>query len=166
MGNHVRGPLAQRFWAKVNRRGPEECWEWTASRYRFGYGVIYANGKMGRSNRVAWELTNGPIPDGMEVCHRCDNPPCCNPTHLFLGTHQDNVRDCFGKGRMPRAGERNGRSKLTWESVGQMRQRLAAGGITKSELARQFGVTHEQVANVVSGRQWKTARGHEGSHSQ
>lgn len=83
------------FWAKVDRRGPDECWEWTTGRERYGYG----HSVLGTASRVAWELTNGPIPDGQRVLHSCDNPPCCNPRHLFLGTQLDNVRDMMAKGR-------------------------------------------------------------------
>ncbi len=93
----------RRFWDKVAQGAPADCWEWQRSRCSDGYGRFSWRGAPDYSHRVAWQLTNGPIPDGMLVCHRCDNPPCVNPAHLFLGTHADNVRDMQTKGRAKRA---------------------------------------------------------------
>jgi len=106
--NRVR-TIAERFWPKVDVREPDECWPWTASRTPFGYGQISKGGKhagMVHTHRVCWELVNGPIPEGLWVLHSCDNPPCCNPSHFFLGTHIDNMRDCAAKGRAPRGSAR------------------------------------------------------------
>lgn len=89
---------AERFWAKVDKRGPDACWPWLASRCDSGYGKFRV-GKMTRSHRVAFELGGGEIPDGQCVLHRCDNPACCNPAHLFVGTFNDNVQDMVRKGR-------------------------------------------------------------------
>lgn len=97
-GKALRRPLPERFWAKVNKTG--ECWLWTASFDGRGYGQIGAGpGRNKRSHRVAWELTYGPIPEGMYVCHHCDTKACVRPDHLFLGTHGDNVRDMIAKKR-------------------------------------------------------------------
>jgi len=114
-------PLSERFWAKVDRRGLDECWEWQGSRTGRGrYGNVkvdsYTNAP---SHRVAWELTNGPVPEELCVCHRCDNPPCCNPAHLFLGTHQDNMIDKVAKGRQSRGEEHSPRTRRD-----RMRERL------------------------------------------
>lgn len=93
-------PLADRFWPKV--RKSDGCWEWTRATTTHGYGKFsVATAVWDRAHRVAWKLTNGPIPDGMFVCHHCDNPLCVRPDHLFLGTHGDNMRDASTKGRMP-----------------------------------------------------------------
>jgi hypothetical protein len=98
-------PLPDRFWPKVDKRGEDECWEWQGSRSR-GYGRILIGGAKGRpyqAHRIAWELTVGHrLPDSIMVLHRCDNPPCVNPAHLFLGTQLDNMRDCAAKGRTRR----------------------------------------------------------------
>lgn len=95
-------PIAQRFWPKVDKRGVDECWPWTGARIPQGYGRMGA-GSPRRSlatHRVSWELANGAtIPSGMIVMHTCDNPSCVNPSHLKLGTTQDNNRDCIAKGR-------------------------------------------------------------------
>ena len=88
---------AERFWAKVDRSG--ECWLWTGPQVGRGYGKTSFNGKTQRAHRVSWELTYGPIPAGVFVCHKCDNPLCVRPEHLFLGTPLDNVRDMCAKKR-------------------------------------------------------------------
>lgn len=94
-------PFAERFWEKVDRRSPDECWPWLGrARTSFGYGAFaIGRDRANRAHRIAWELTNGPVPVGLSALHRCDNPPCCNPAHLFLGTQADNIADMVAKGR-------------------------------------------------------------------
>jgi hypothetical protein len=99
----VSRPLEDRFWEKVDKRGVEDCWLWTGSNDT-RYGQIWFRGKALKASRVAWELTRGPIPPGMQVCHTCDNPPCVNPSHLWLGTMSDNIRDAVCKGRVKPSG--------------------------------------------------------------
>lgn len=138
-----------RFWSKVDRSGgPDACWEWQAGRRPGGYGSFGVQidewRTMALAHRVAWELTNGPIPDGLWVLHRCDNPPCCNPAHLFLGTPKDNTQDAVYKGRM---------GKLTAGQVIEMRE-LAAEGLTVYDLAERFRVTPAAVGQIVRGQSY------------
>lgn len=147
-----------KFWKKVAKtENPDECWLWLAPLDR-GYGQF--NG--GRAHRVSYELAYGEIPEGLCVCHSCDNPACVNPNHLFLGTHNDNVQDKIRKGRGAKGdavaskGEKHPRHKLTNEQVLYIRQRYAEGGITMRELGRQFGVAHVQIVHIVNGKTWKS----------
>ena len=102
-------PLMPRFWSKIQRGHPNECWPWTSPSQVRGYGRFWIGSRSDGTrrpvvaSRFAYEAEVGPIPDGMQVLHRCDNPPCCNPRHLFLGTHRDNVEDMVAKGRHPNA---------------------------------------------------------------
>lgn len=109
-------PGVVRFWEKVDRTGgPDSCWPWTgaAPKHRGGYGLFQSNQKPKGSHRVAWEFANGPIPPGMQVLHRCDNPPCCNPAHLWIGTPQDNMSDKMNKGRGRFPGRKDHRARRT-----------------------------------------------------
>lgn len=139
------------------------CWEWTGSK-RCGYGrMIIGSRKNGTrrsvsAHRVSYELTYGEIPDGMEVCHKCDNPCCVNPNHLFLGTRQDNIDDRERKGRnKPPIGEKNGRAKLTKTDVLEIIERRAQG-VSFQKLANEYGVCKKTVQDAVNGKHWKCAR--------
>jgi hypothetical protein len=152
---HTRRLFVQRFEQKVDRSaGPDGCHLWTAHRDdKGGYGIFWLNGKMRRANRVAWELANGrPVPEGMYVCHRCDNPPCVNPAHLFLGEPTINARDRVTKGRSA-AGERAGRAKLTAADVHAMRSRRAAGEQVKT-IAAAYGVNDGHASRLIRGLNW------------
>jgi len=90
-------PVGERFWPKVDRRDPDDCWEWKGARNNRGYGVSYFARKNTLAHRLSYVLSNGPIEVGLKVLHRCDNPPCVNPRHLFLGTQTTNTLGCFSK---------------------------------------------------------------------
>lgn len=95
--------VEERFWAKVDRRGPNDCWEWKAGLFPDGYGVFNLSPaqRNARAHRVAWQFANNQAPPrGLNVCHECDNPPCCNPGHLWLGTQKQNMHDMARKGRL------------------------------------------------------------------
>ena len=147
-------PIEERFWEKIDRSGGHDaCWEFQGARHTFGYGKIgVAGGHPQDAHRLAWQFTHGDIPEGMEVCHQCDNPPCCNPAHLFLGTRKENAHDAMRKGRTT-IGERNPMAKLTWESVAEIRERHAAGESRKS-LAERFAVSPGTIWLVCTRRIW------------
>jgi len=149
--------LEERFWEKVDRRGPDECWPWIAGHFSNGYGSFRGpHGKTVLAHRLAFELVKGPIPDGMDVLHDCDNPPCCNPVHLWPGTQLDNNVDCASKGRAVNpCGEMHGNAKLTWQKVREMRERYALGGVTQDALGREYGVVQSGVSFIVRDRAWK-----------
>ena len=155
---HKTIPLIDRFWSRVDKSG--DCWVWTAATTNGGYGVIRdtgRNGKIIRAHRLSWELHNGPIPAGIEVCHRCDNPPCVNPAHLFLGTHQDNVTDTVNKGRASGGGPRGSlhhQAKLTEAQVLDIRAVYAAGTVSQRQLAREYGVDRGTIRFIVRREHW------------
>lgn len=147
------GAVADRFWCKVSKG--DGCWEWIACRTLDGYGRIAVNGKVLRAHRVSWELHFGPIPAGLDVLHECDNPPCVNPSHLFLGTDIDNAADKAAKGRAPRlVGESSGCAKLTWADVSAIRRRYASGEVLQKDLAGEFGVRIQTISMITTGMRW------------
>jgi len=152
-----RRPAKSRFWEKVDKRGPDDCWEWQAAKTHSGYGAFRAPNGMHPAHRYSYELHHGPIPDGMVICHKCDNPPCVNPIHLFLGTDKDNVADMLKKGRNGDTGlkgEANHKSKLSAEQVQAIRQR-AAKGETLASLAREYGMSDVNIGDIVRRRTWR-----------
>lgn len=144
-------PPANRFWPKVDRSGgPDACWLWTAGKQGKGYGQFFRSKHhpVG-AHRFAYELTHGPISDGLHVCHRCDNPPCCNPSHLFLGTPADNMRDKTTKGRNPgNPTAKGGHRKVTDAEALAMAAHIAAGE-TYEWVGRQYGVAPSTVLRNV-----------------
>lgn len=150
----VNGSAVELFWSHVDRSGGESaCWPWTGSKVS-GYGCVGWNGKIRKAHRVAWEITHSECPTG-DVLHTCDNPVCCNPNHLFLGTHADNMSDMVRKGRSSRKfGEANGRAVLTSEQVRVIRATYAAGGISQQALANQFGVHQTAISKIVRHISW------------
>jgi len=152
----MRGTLEERFWEKVAFLGaePDECWEWRGAKSEQGYGYIRGSGhgSMLRAHRIAWELANGPISAGTCVLHRCDNPSCVNPAHLFLGTSTDNSHDMVNKGRSAR-GERNGESKLIEQDVHEIRQMLSQN-ILERVIAKKYGVSRKAISTIKTGENW------------
>jgi len=151
--------LRSRFWSYVERRGPDECWPWKGGFFSTGYGQFRAGVRKVRAHRTALQLERGELAPGMIACHRCDNKPCCNPPHLFAGTHADNAHDRDAKGRA-RLGRRislpgalNPSAKLTEPDVRQIRM-LAGQGLFQREIATRFGISQSQVGNIVRGASW------------
>lgn len=158
-------PLRQRVDAQL-KQSDSGCIEWTGKRDGRGYGKLTDKGRDLLAHRAAWELANGAIPKGMSVCHRCDNPPCCNTAHLFLGTHQDNMRDASNKGRMgtktPLRGERNHKAKLTNEQAAAMMAEVRAlprarggrpaGTLSQRQIAHRYGVSESLISRILMGK--------------
>lgn len=162
-----------RFWAKVDKSaGPDGCWLWTGCRMPTGYGQLRVFGKVSIcSHRISWEITNGPLPQGTGfhgtcVCHRCDNPSCCNPAHLFIGSHKDNMNDRDRKGRVASGarsghvthpesfarGEQHACSKLTERAV---REILSQPHLATATLGSMYGVTDGAIRHIRRGTSWK-----------
>ena len=149
-----------RFWGKVKKTNDQnQCWLWTAYRNALGYGVVRWMNKTSLAHRVAWIINFGDVPEGLLVCHTCDNPPCNNPSHLFLGTNEDNMNDMISKGRQAGAPrESNSKHKLNEWQVEEIRRRYGFQGINgerQVDLAKEFGIGQAQVSSIVRGKSWK-----------
>lgn len=153
-------PRPERYRAKVDRRGPDDCWPWTACRNQFGYGHFNGgtvNGKREQlAHRYGYIIEVGPIPDGMNVCHHCDNPPCQNPAHWFLGDPHANSADKVAKGRHrwgPQVGTVNSRALLTEDDVREIR-RLHSAGMTQRPIADRYSINQSAVSKIVARVNW------------
>lgn len=153
--------LEERFWEKVDKQGPEECWEWQAATHRHGYGAFGVggrDGKMARAHRISYKLHKGPIPDGCYVLHHCDNPPCVNPDHLYVGTQTDNMQDAVerdrGVGSPGMPGETHPQAKVTEADVREMRQRYEEEPVSQYDLADQYGLTQSTVSDILRREIW------------
>lgn len=162
---------ADRFWAKVDQNGPipehapklGRCWLWTGALSTGGYGNFWAFGRYMRATHVVLLLKGVVVPEGQHACHHCDNPACVKPRHLFVGTRNDNMRDCHAKGRSGDAllrsettrGAANVKAKLDERGVRALVDAWNAGGATKAELARRFNVWPSNVQHIIHGRTWK-----------
>lgn len=148
--------FAERFWSKVDRRGPDECWLWTAALNEHGYGVMRPdtkrrNGPTVKAHRVSLQLTGVEI-DGLYVLHSCDNPPCVNPNHLSTGTAAENTADMVSKGRGAQGSQRR-TNKLVEAQIPEIRARAAAGELQKV-LAADYGVSRPTISRVVNRLGW------------
>lgn len=155
------------------------CIEWSGGRNAYNYGRFWMNGKLIGAHRAAWIIANGSIPPGMHVLHKCDNPPCVNVEHLFLGMPKDNVADMAAKGRMAvgdrvplhrepwRAshGSKHYKAKLSESDIVRIRERCASGESQK-HVARDFNMSPSHVSHIVAGRKWKYAGGGAKCHDQ
>jgi hypothetical protein len=172
--DQITEKVKKRFWSKVSKT--DGCWEWGGDRDIDGYGKITIfrhRPKLARrtlAHRVSWMIHNGEIPNGLLVCHHCDNPPCCNPEHLFLGTPKDNSLDCVVKGRMlgplgdtngsrthpelVARGEKHRWAILNEQQVLEIRRRYAAGGEYQKCIAKDFGIAQTTVSAIVRAVNW------------
>lgn len=155
-----------RFWRKVNKTTKDACWNWLGHLSQKGYGIFSPIPTRKRprpaghgeklAHRMAWIYSGRVLPEGYEVCHHCDNPACCNPDHLFAGTHADNMRDCMRKGRLnTQRGEKAGPAKLKEVQVIQIRKMYSPGIVSMNQIARLFGVSKRAIQFIIHRRNWK-----------
>lgn len=144
--------IRSRFWAKVDKRGPDECWPWTGCLTPLGYGQLLIHAKKWMAHRASWRIAHGPIPKGMCVCHHCDNPPCVNPAHLFLGTHKQNSEDMVNKGRAASG-------PFSPSKIRLIRKLYCTGHYTQAELAKRFGTTQPVISGITRGQTYRQAPG-------
>lgn len=151
----------EKFWEKVDVRGEDECWEWMAARSRKGYGNFYlaiGNSKSLHclSHRMAYILSSdSQIPEGMLVCHKCDNPPCCNPKHLFLGTVKDNAVDMWNKGRSHVQRGNKPHSKINQEQANEIRRFRNEIKVPLKILSYMYNLDVGWIVKIAKGRIWK-----------
>lgn len=162
-----------RFWNSVHVGRQHECWPWKLSAFRDGYGQFKVSSRNLKAHRVSYFLHYDVDPAGDLVCHHCDNPACCNPFHLFLGSVKDNAADAKQKGllntpagdrhrsrthpELVLRGEQVGGAKLTFAQIQEIRSAYAAGGITQDALAAQFGVSRRAIGKIIAGQTWRHA---------
>ena len=154
-----------RFFDKV--KITDNCWIWTAAKDRGGYGQFFLNKTMVKPHRYSWEYFRRKIPDGLCVCHKCDNPPCVNPDHLFLGTMKDDIQDAIKKGRFHQnnqgfkkghdlnKGEKHYNAKLTKEQVKDIRRKYVPWKYTQEKLAKEYNVSQSRISEILSNKYWK-----------
>lgn len=145
------------FWKKSGKRGPDECWNWNGGTMgEMGYGRISVGDKSRKAHRISWVIHYGQIPEGRSVLHRCDNPLCVNPAHLFLGTHDDNMADKVSKNRQARnKGESAGGVKFTEEKILEIRKLHSTLGIQQKELAKMLGINKGTLNNIILRKTWR-----------
>lgn len=159
----IEGSSEERFWPKVDIRGPEECWPWLAAHRADGYGVFgLTRGHLVAAHRFSYTLSFGEIEGDLWVLHKCDNKTCVNPAHLFVGTRQDNVDDMVTKRRhwahkgldVAARGEDVSTAKLRTTDIPVIRERYAQG-VTISQLGRDYGVSRTAIRLIIVGKNWK-----------
>lgn len=151
--------LPKRFLDKIGAPDNRGCRNWIAAKFSTGYGAFQYEGRPRRAHRIIWEFSHGPIPNGLFVLHKCDNPACVNIEHLWLGSNQENMDDKVSKGRQTRNGggpfgEMNKNAKLTAGDILQIRAARAAG-VNQYHLADKYGVSQTTICRIVNGRAWR-----------
>lgn len=148
--------LSDSLWSRVDIKAKDECWPWMGSTNSDGYGTLKFRGKYFHAHRVAYELTNGPIPNRLNILHRCDNPPCCNPAHLWPGTDQDNVDDMMAKRRNKVfVGTQNRSAKVTEDDIPVIRALYAQGNLSQQKIGVLYGVSDVTVSYIIHRKTWR-----------
>lgn len=148
--------IAPRFWSKTEVTWPSKCWNWRGPKYHFGHGVFAFRRKPARAHRISWIIANGEIPEGQLVLHKCDNPACVNPNHLYLGSSKDNNRDMVNRGRQY---TRKGIAyKFTFEIAKKIRARYKAEKISCEKLAREYNVSYTTMNLLLRGKTWSETK--------
>lgn len=157
--------VADRFWEKVDKRGPDDCWPWTGAQDGHGYGQLqvgtHSNPYPEKAPRVSYVLHYGAIPDGALVCHTCDNRACVNPAHLWLGNYSDNILDCYEKERREpppghgKTGEDHPSASFTEDQVVAWRSEFPASGMTMTAFAQLHGIPRGTMVSILKRKNWK-----------
>jgi len=146
--------VLKRFWNKVEKKTDVECWEWSASRNKYGYGRININKKVMKCHRLSFEIYYKRfISNGLCILHSCDNPKCVNPNHLSEGTHQDNMNDMINKGRHAK-GEKITTSKLKENDIVEIRKLLKETNLTQKQIGKQFNIARSTISLIKSNKRW------------
>jgi hypothetical protein len=148
-GVYPRESINKRFWSKVDKKESDECWNWKGCTKPKGYGKIVNGKEKFSAHRFSWMIHNGD-PGNLWILHKCDNPSCVNPNHLFLGTPIENTQDMISKNRKP-LGEKHNSSKLTNQDIYDIRK----SNLTQTKLAEIYGVDQTQISNIKNRKQWK-----------
>lgn len=141
------------FLSRIDRRDEDGCWIWSGCKNQHGYGLISFNNRQLSAHRLSYQLFIGEIPKGMYILHKCDNPSCVNPNHLFLGTQKDNMQDMVNKGRSG-VGQKRGCPKLTWDQVRTIRGESKTGKLYKI-IAEEYGVDPSLISQIMLNKIWK-----------
>lgn len=151
---NIDDSVVRRFENKVNYAGKNECWEWIGCIGNHGYGETTVSRKKALTHRVSWSIYRGEIPAGMQILHHCDNPPCVNPRHLFLGTQSDNMKDMTIKGRRAN-GAKNGNSKINELDVVNIRMLGRTGRLKQKTIGKMYRLSSQQISHILAVRRWK-----------
>lgn len=156
---HKLYPIKKRFWNKVDKKGPNDCWLWKANKINNKYGSFGIFNEKGQfrnttAHRVSYLLKHGHIPNKFDICHTCDNPPCVNPKHLFSGSRKENMKDACTKGRMQK-GEAHYKAKLTESQVIKIRNEHIPYKFSFKKLAKRYNVSYRTIRVIIERKAWK-----------
>ena len=153
----VKTRQIEKFWAKVDIRDKDSCWNWLGALSSNGYGAVWTGASLVGAHKFSWCICNlESVPEGLYVCHKCDNKRCCNPDHLYLGTPSDNISD--REARIPWKKGTGGLAKLDYDKADEIRELYSTGKYFQWDIARRFGVSRQCISDVITGRKWKSVQ--------